>query len=203
MYCPSCGLDERGSNQFCRACGTDLRIVRTAMEKTDSLTASAANAREEIGRAIADRIRETDSAGELKKVVEDVLPQVEKFLESPENRRLRRIRTGSLISFIGLGATIAFTLASVFGNDKGVIVIAAAGLVTMFIGLSFLINGMLFSIPQKSLADNSEEGDNQRQLDYLSPQTNELKLPEANPAFRSITDETTKHLEEKLPVSRS
>ncbi len=202
MYCPSCGLDERGSNQFCRACGTDLRIVRTAIEKTDNLTASATNAREEIGRAIADRIRETDSAHELKKVVEDVLPQVEKFLESPENRRLRRIRTGSIISFIGLGTAIAFFLASIFGNDKGVIIIAAAGLITLFVGLSFIVNGLLFTIPKKSLADNSEEGDSQRRLDYLSPQTNELKLSEPNREFRSVTDETTQHLEQKIPVSR-
>src|SRR5207244_3302116 len=97
MFCPDCGIEERQSNQFCRACGTDLRGVRLAVQSPDTITASAVSARDEIGRAVAAKIREVDSARELKKVAEDVLPQIEKFLESPEEKRLRRIRTGSII----------------------------------------------------------------------------------------------------------
>ncbi len=74
MFCPSCGLEERQLNQFCRACGADLRNVRFALEKPDNITASAVSAREEIGRAVAAKIRETNSANELKKVAENVLP---------------------------------------------------------------------------------------------------------------------------------
>ena len=92
MFCPGCGLEERGSNQFCRACGTDLRPVRFALEKPDNITASAISARDEIGRAVAAKIRETQSVYELKKDAEDVLPEIEKFLESPAEKRLRRMR---------------------------------------------------------------------------------------------------------------
>ncbi len=104
MFCPNCGIEETSVNQFCRACGTDLRSVRFAVESPDSITASAASARDEIGRAVAFKIRETQSVKELKKVVEEVLPEIEKFLESPEEKRLRRVRVGTLISSIGLGA---------------------------------------------------------------------------------------------------
>ncbi|HEX8248061.1 MAG TPA: zinc ribbon domain-containing protein, partial [Pyrinomonadaceae bacterium] len=112
MFCPGCGLEERQSDQFCRACGADLRLVRTALERPDNITASAVSARDEIGRAIAAKIRETTSAKELKKVTEDVLPEIEKFLESPAEKRLRRLRVGTLISSIGMGAALAFALVS-------------------------------------------------------------------------------------------
>src|SRR5437763_12275819 len=101
MYCPSCGSEERQGSQYCRACGTDLRPVRISLERPDSVTASAVSARADIGRAVADRIREVEDAHELKKVAEDVLPQIEKFLESYEEKRLRRLRAGAIIAFIG------------------------------------------------------------------------------------------------------
>ena len=53
MFCPECGIEERTANQFCRACGVDLRRVRVAVESPDSITASAVSARDEIGRAVA------------------------------------------------------------------------------------------------------------------------------------------------------
>src|SRR6202140_2485488 len=102
MFCPSCGSNEQTS-QYCRACGTDLRPVRTTLERPDSLTGAAASAREEIGRAIADKIREVEDARDLKRVAEDVLPQIEKFLESYEEKRLRRIRAGVIVAASGFG----------------------------------------------------------------------------------------------------
>lgn len=201
MFCPSCGTEEKHSNQFCRACGANLKTIRTILEKPDAVTDSAAKARDEIGRAFAQKIRETQKASDLKKIAEEVLPNVEKFLESPEERRLRRIQTGSIISFIGFGAMIAFSIiGSVKDND--LFILAGLGFVCFCIGLAFLVNGLLFSIPKKQLADKSSEGESQRQLDYVDPQTNELKLPEANQIFSSVTEPTTRQLKQKQPVLR-
>ncbi|HTH51491.1 MAG TPA: hypothetical protein VL501_06140, partial [Pyrinomonadaceae bacterium] len=100
MFCPGCGIEENQPIQFCRACGTGLRGA------TDPVTSSAMSAREEIGRAMADKIREFNSAKDLKKIAEDVLPELEKFLESPAEKRLRRVRKGVVISGIGLGAAL-------------------------------------------------------------------------------------------------
>ena len=204
MFCPSCGLEEKHSNQYCRACGTDLRPVRVALAKPDNITASAALARDEISRAFAQKIRETQDAIGMKIVAEDVLPQIEKFLESPEEKRMRRIRTGSIISFIGLGVTIAFLLASLIGPDKGVIVIAAAGLVTFFIGLAFVVNGLFLTVPKKILSDKSDDANSQRKLDVIESKTNELVLPEGNrEIFSSVTEHTTHQLKKKEPIPRS
>ena len=201
MFCPSCGFEEKHANQFCRACGSNLTIVRVALEKPDNITQSAVSARDEIGRAVAFKIRETESAYELKKVAEDVLPEIEKFLESPAEKRLRRIRTGTIIASIGFGAALAFSIVSfVFKDD--LIVLAGLGAVCFFIGLSFIINGLLFTVPKKSLSDKSPEADAQRQLDAVQT-TSELVLPPANQVFSSVTEHTTKHLKEKQSSPRN
>jgi hypothetical protein len=206
MFCPSCGMEEKHANQFCRACGTDLRSVRFAVESPDAITASAASARDEIGRAVAFKIREAQSAAELAVVAENVLPEIEKFLESPAEKRLRRMRVGTLISSIGVGAALGFSIIAKFIKDDGLLIIAALGIVTFCIGLSFVLNGLLLTVPKKGVSDKSSDADNQRELDAhlnaLDPQTNELVLPESNQIFSSVTEHTTRHLKEKQPVPR-
>jgi hypothetical protein len=194
MFCPSCGLEERNTNQFCRSCGANLTIVRSALERPDTITASAVAARNEISRAFAERIRDAENAHELKKFSEDVLPQLEKFLESPEERSLRWVRTGSTVSFIGLGVTIAFMLAGIFMKND-MFFMSALGLVTLFIGLSFIVNGKFHTIPQKTLADNSPDGERQLELDKAT--TNELISPKPAGLFSSVTETTTRNLQEK------
>ena len=202
MFCPECGIEERSANQFCRACGTDLRRVRVAVESPDSITASAVSARDEIGRAVAAKIRETQSAKELSKVAEDVLPEIEKFLESPEEKRMRRMRAGMILSCIGIGTAIGISLVSMVMKDEDVIFLAALGLVTFFIGLGFILNGIFLTVPKKSLADRSSDADSQRELDGISGNTNDLRLAEMPAQFASVTEHTTHHLKEKQPIVR-
>lgn len=199
MFCPSCGMEERHSNQFCRACGTDLRVVRLQLETPDDITASAISARDEIGRAIAAKMRETNTAKELLIVAEEVLPQIEKFLESPEERRLRRIRTGTIISSIGLGTAIALSVVAAAMQKEEMVFLAGLGVITFFIGLGFILNGFFLTVPKKNLSDKSSNATRQRELDA---NTNELVLPESHSVFSSVTENTTQHLKEKQPVSR-
>lgn len=198
MFCPNCGIDEKQPNQFCRACGTNLLPVREVVAQRDGVTASAITAREEIGRAVAAKIRETQNVYDLKKVAEDVLPEIEKFLESPEEKRVRRIRLGVLIALIGLGAFIGFLLGGLLA-DKSMLPGLAPAMVTFFIGLSFVINGMFFTVTKKSLPDNTSDADRQRELDA---NTSGLKLPEPSSLFSSVTENTTRHLKEKQPIQR-
>src|SRR5947209_347247 len=168
MYCPSCGSEERQLSQFCRLCGTDLRAVRASVERPDVVTSSAATARTEIGRAFADKIRELESGTELKQVAEDVLPQVEKFLESPEEKRLRRMRSGVTTSAIGLGAMLMFFLVALFTRQEELLVAIGAGAIVFVIGLGILINGKVLSVQNKEAPDRSSEDDVQKRLDRLA-----------------------------------
>jgi hypothetical protein len=201
MYCPSCGSEERQLSQFCRACGTDLRIVRNSLENPDAITQSAVSAREHIGMAVADKIRQMSSAKELKKVAEDILPPFEKFLESPEEKRLRRIRAGVVTAAIGLGATIVTFLMTLEKMD--IFPFVTPALVTFLVGLGVIINGLLFTVPKKKLPGDSYDALAQNLLDstatkqlYEAPParnlTNELAPATRSPA--SITEHTTHHL---------
>lgn len=199
MFCPECGIEERQANQFCRACGSDMQRVRTAIASPDSITASAASARDEIGRTIADKIRDSSSAAELAVVAEEVLPEVEKFLESPEEKRMRRMRSGTILACIGLGTAIGISLVSLVMKDRDVIFLAALGLITFFIGLAFILNGVFLSIPKKILGDRSSDAESQRALDGIKGRTNDLLSPEPANLFSSVTEHTTRHLKEKQP----
>lgn len=159
MYCPTCGSEERQASQFCRACGVDMRAVRMILERPDSITASAVSARDEIGRAVGDRIRAVKDAAELKIVADSVLPQVEKFLESPEEKRLRRIRAGTIIAAIGLGAGILGLILSeaLSGPDiEAALWIGGLGITAFTLGLGFVLNGLLFTKPRKTLDPSSD-----------------------------------------------
>jgi hypothetical protein len=206
MFCPGCGSDEQAS-QFCRACGTDLRTVRVTLERPDSITASAVSAREEIGRAVAQKIREVDDSRDLKRVAEDVLPQIEKFLESYEEKRLRRVRAGVITGASGFGAVILGLIMSAAlvspDAEKGLI-ICGLGAITFAIGLGLVLNGLLFTRPRKGLEDHSADARLQNLLDteYQAPQLR--SGAEAPPRTQttsnlsregtSVTEHTTHHL---------
>ena len=214
MYCPSCGSEERQLSQFCRACGTDLRIVRNSLENPDAVTQSAISAREHIGMAVADKIRQMSSAKDLEKVAEDVLPHFEKFLESPEEKRLRRIRAGVITAAIGLGATIVAFIMAAEKSDFLPFIIPA--LITFLVGIGVIVNGLVFSVPGKTLPGDAYDALSQKVLDsnanvnrlpYEAPApaslgaganlTNELAAqPRSQP---SVTEHTTHHLNTNKP----
>jgi hypothetical protein len=205
MYCPTCGSEERQISQYCRACGTDLRVVRQGLERPDTITASAISAREQISQVMAEKIRQMESADDLKKVAEDILPEIEMFLESPEERRLRRVRAGVVTAAIGLGGALLIFLMSLQAHD--LIPFIALGVVTFLIGLGLVINGLAFTIPRKKIDDRSDEAESQRELEtkakrYADDQlaagsqsTNDLPSPISRIAGSpSVTEHTTHQL---------
>jgi len=208
MFCPSCGSEERQASQYCRACGTDLRPVRISLERPDSITASAVSAREDIGRAVADRIRDVEDAHELKRVADHVLPQIEKFLESYEEKRLRRVRTGVIVAASGIGAAglgiVMFGLLR--GADiEAIGMLLGAGIIACAIGIGLVLNGLLFTQPRNKLEDNASKALSQNLLDavYYAPQLRVGGAPTLKAGTTSnlkqvtgasITEHTTKHL---------
>ncbi|MFN2493376.1 MAG: hypothetical protein ABR501_10895 [Pyrinomonadaceae bacterium] len=140
-----------------------MRSVRNSLERPDTITASAVSARQQISQAMADRIRETESASELKKMAEDVLPQIEKFLESPEEKRLRRVRAGIITASIGLGASVLVFMFSFAAHDLTPFI--AIGLIAFLIGIGMVINGFAFTVPRKEITDRSEDADSLNELE--------------------------------------
>jgi hypothetical protein len=147
---------------------------------------------------MADRIRELKTGKDLEHFAEDVLPQFEKFLESPEERRLRRIRAGVITASIGLGWSLIFFFMALAQSDF--LPFMGPGFIAFIVGLGVMINGLVFTTPRKKLPGDADDALSQKLLDsttkYDPPQlramTNEL-TPTVRPAA-SVTEHTTHHL---------
>jgi hypothetical protein len=163
----------------------------------------AVTAREDIGRAVAAKIRDLKTAKELSKVVEEVLPQVEKFLESPEERRLRRLRTGLTMQAVGLGACAFFLLFSLRESDM--LFMSGLGIVVFLIGLATFLNGRYLSVPTASTRDYE---DRMRLRDTLDrPRLDTGRLLQESDVYPapppSVVEHTTRELRDVTTVPRS
>lgn len=133
-------------------CGANLGVVRASLEESDNYTASAINAREEIARAAAERIKNGEwwQVGAL-------VPEVEKLFESPQTRSLRqknqaeeqrlsRLRGGTITASVGLGLILLVLFAGL--SDAKLIGLVGPSLLVFMIGLGIAINGLFFTIPK-------------------------------------------------------
>lgn len=215
MFCPGCGLKEERRVQFCRACGADLGAVRETLDKPEAPETSVTAAREEIARAIAARIKEGQwwQVGSL-------APQAERLFESPrerrerlrrrdEEKRLERLRGGTITAAVGVGLVVLFQLLRVIDNRS--VVLIGPSLIVLLVGLGVILNGLLFTIPKGSqAADAAPDAPTPPRLDDNN-NTSELDTPRgeldaASPSFipTSVTEQTTQHLRgEPLKTPRS
>lgn len=203
MFCPNCGSEERQLSQFCRGCGMDLRVVRTGLERVVDTTSSADAARAEIGRAIAERITQVKTGRELRRLTEHVLPQVDKFLETAEDKRLRRMRAGVITSAIGLGGVLMFMMIALASGREQLLTPAAMALVVFIVGLGILINGKTLTVPSNKSTHAIDEGDpNAAEDRFVTAVSGAQKtLPETLAPPLSVIEHTTHKLSTD-PVSR-
>jgi hypothetical protein len=68
---------------------------------------------------------------------------------------------------IGLGASVLIFLLSLLQHDLTAFI--ALGLITFLIGIGIVINGFVFTIPRKKIADRSDEAASQRELESNMP----------------------------------
>ena len=201
MYCPSCGSEDRQLSQFCRTCGTDLRPARPSNDRVDVLTASAISAREQVSLAVAEKIRQLDSSKDMRRMAKRVLPALEKFLQSPEEKRLRRLRAGVLTTGIGLAGFAASFIVTMAEADFAILLIPT--FIMFMVGLGIVINGLLFTTPRKKSSGTLEEklpaglkgmSPPAYQQPPVNVRTNDLAL---SSPMTSVTDHTTHHLKQK------
>ncbi|HLG15132.1 MAG TPA: hypothetical protein VJH03_11605 [Blastocatellia bacterium] len=177
--------------------------MRTAWQAPDVVTASAVSARDEIGRAIADRIKQFQSTGDLKEVAEDVLPEIAKFLESPEERRLRRVRAGVITASAGLGEAVLLLIAGLLAVKQDVALLGGFGLIAFLIGVGLIMNGLLFTLPRKHALDDSRKVKSGNALtelpDVADNRPAELRPGDPIAVAPSVTEHTTHQLPDRAP----
>jgi len=208
MFCPTCGTEERNRSQFCRGCGAELRAVRNALQPAE-VPDAALSARWEIAHAIADKLKKLEEANDFKKVVEDVLPQVEKFLESPEERRLRRIRAGVITALSGLAPVFLLIILGAPINEKDISgILALAGIAAFMVGLALVINGLLFSLPKIQINDVNRDALNLKSAEQTAipaSSTSRIeRIASLDPSSRaSVIENTTKHLPVEVAIPKA
>ena len=173
MFCPNCGIEDVKSSQFCRACGAELPGVRANLEQRPDTNPIVANpAREEIGRALAEKIRQFESAAELKVLINDILPVAERFLETPEEKRqrselvelekaqdaLRIARAGAVTSALGFTASVVFLFLGLASHDIGWMVPFVPSVLSFLVGVGILLNALFFTVlPPKQAKQKDQE----------------------------------------------
>jgi hypothetical protein len=168
----------------------ELARSRTTWEQP---VTAALSPRDEIARAVAYKISQLETASELKKVTEDVLPELEKFMETPAQRRLRRMRAGIITAMIGLGASFLFALASTMPGNHDMFGIIGVGMTVFLIGLGIVINAKWFTLTPEEQWQRPQLPDAmQTFLNKPVAPTNEL--PPYRPPVSSVTEHTTHRL---------
>jgi len=204
-HCPACGADIPQPAPYCRKCGVDVRAVQMALDKPDIATGAAG--RDEVLRAIADKVREMRIDEDFNDSVKEILSEVEQILQSPEEKRLKQIRDGVHYFSLGLGIALYFLLREVFLTE-GSIVLAAA-IVALTVGLGYIINGAFFSIPgnqRKRASTEMRAGANEAfatndQRTTQKPLTELSSQPSLQPSL-SVADETTRQLQPEPRAER-
>ncbi len=203
MFCPNCGEKENNPVQFCRLCGANLGVVRDSLEESDNYTASAINAREEVARAAAEKIK----TGEWWQV-SAIVPEVERLFESPqerslrrqrqdEERRLSRLRGGTITAAVGLGLILLFLVATL--SDEKFFGFIGPSLLVFMIGLGIVINGLFFTVPKRLRGTNlPEETPDKPDFEVIKNPEPKNLFTTNKPPFQhlSVVENTTRNLVE-------
>jgi len=219
VFCPKCGVEDIKSSQFCRACGAELSGLRAALDtRPDTNPIAAGSAREEIGRALADKIRQSESAADLKLVISEILPVAERFLETPAEARLRRdqvelqgaqnslrlARKGAVTSAVGFGAGLVFLVLGLASREEAWLVPFVPSVITFLIGVGMLLYALFFAtFPAKPVPPARKDSKKESpalpwyaRYPYRVPPSPEKKeLGPGDPGdVPSVTEGTTRHL---------
>lgn len=195
MFCPQCGSTQLDDLRFCKACGANLHAVRNVMTTRD--------AEEKFDWSktwVAEMFMSHRELDRLKG-------------NTPEVKRRNEIKGGVITASVGLGLMIVLymLMEAIVMNPRippeTVILLRSiwiVGVLPLLVGLALIINGVFVSkVPTESndhpTEDRPKASGRSSDVSFLPPKT------ETNPLERevfSVTDETTRHLDEPLKVKR-
>jgi hypothetical protein len=186
MFCPQCGTDSAEGQHYCRACGTNLKVVGRAVtlgdaiSKTDGVPAKLkeimsnvkiAHVTEEVSRAMEKMNAEITSSS-IEHRREQRRKRRQRKERTAEERRERHLTKGAIKFFTGGGLSIFLYLlfhslqlqlpANVvaeapFAIDPVVRILWAIGLIPMLSGVGHILAGLSIKVrPQKQLESPDE-----------------------------------------------
>jgi hypothetical protein len=192
MICPRCASNQSDNIKFCTSCGANLHAVRKALD------AGASGKKFDWGDTWVAEMFMSGQAAELRK-----LDMERRLGITPEVKRYNEIKAGVIVSSVGVGLAIFLFIfmQGVAGRvDPGVAQIITrlwiAGIIPFMVGLALIINGMVVS---KKIVQALER-EQQREKPLEEGETPRgLRAADTSqfiPTGMSVTDQTTRHLQD-------
>jgi hypothetical protein len=189
MFCPGCAVQVSDDLKFCRQCGANLRGVREAMvsnpnkgpnegksDKSQTWWAdiARAHAMKEFGIGL-----------------------------SPEEKRINEIKSGVIITFVGVGVMILLrlfpdALANKNPHDAELIhSLWVLGIIPFMAGIGIIFNSLFISRWLGKLKEKQSQSAapaSQAPAALPAKTTDHLVVDPAPPGGASVTEDTTAHL---------
>jgi hypothetical protein len=182
MVCPRCASNQSDDIKFCTSCGANLQAVRGALNAHDSGQKSWNDNWLAAQRGKLELEREMGI--------------------TPEVKRYNEIKAGVIVSSVGMGLAIFLHIfmqgiAIRFPPETAEILtrIWVAGIIPVLVGLALIVNGLVVS--KKIVEAFEREQKKSKSLDE-GPSPRGLHAADTSefvPASFSVTDQTTRHLE--------
>ena len=191
MLCPRCSSNQSDDIKFCTFCGANLQAVREAMEAPDK--------KFDWSNTWVAEMFNSSQVNELRK------RELERQLGiTPEVKRYNEIKAGVIVSCVGIGVSIFLywfmqAIAGQPGNAQDAEILRriwVAGLIPLMVGVALIINGVVVSKKMVEVMERTPKGT--KEFESAGPTPRNLRPAETNefiPANMSVTDQTTRHLE--------
>lgn len=225
MFCPQCGIDSAEGQHYCRACGTNLKVVGRAVTLGDAISKTdgvPAKLKEIMSNVKIAHVTDEVSRAMEKMNAEITRSSTEQRRERRERRRLRREKTaeerrerhltkGAIKFFSGGGLTIFLYFvfhslqlklppdvvnATPFAIDPVVRSLWAFGFIPMLSGIGHVIAGLNIKVhPQKQI-DSSGQSPLRLHDDSLTSRSEpQLRVAGMREPPISVTERTTNILD--------
>jgi hypothetical protein len=195
MLCPRCGSNQNDEIKFCTSCGANLQAVREALD------APGSGKHFDSANSWMAEMFKSGQLAELRKL------EMERRLGiTPEIKRYNEIKAGVIVSSVGFGVMVFLfvfmqAIARQSPNQEDADILRhvwIAGFIPFMVGLALMINGLLVSkkIVQALERDQRDQKERKDLGEGFEPRgLRAAETSEFIPANMSVTDQTTRHLE--------
>jgi hypothetical protein len=194
MYCPQCGSTQSDELKFCKACGANLGAVRTAMVSRETGEGFNWN-KTWIAEMLLSGEESVKRAREIER-----LQGI-----TPETKRQNEIKAGVITASVGIGLMFVLFVIMEGIVRNGRISEAAVeilsriwvvGAIPLMVGAALIVNGVFVSKRSKILPGHETDTGTRELKDAANEYLPPAETGRVVPVDFSVTDETTRHLEE-------
>lgn len=189
MVCPRCSSNQSDEIKFCTFCGANLQAVREALDAPEK--------KFDWGDTWVAEMFMSGQAAEIRK------REMERRMGiTPEIKRYNEVKAGVIVSSIGIALSIFLFIfmQGIVGKvtDETAEIITRlwiAGIIPFMVGIALMINGLVVS---KKIVEAWERDNKDPKTLDEEPAPRPLRAADTSgfvPANMSVTDQTTRHLE--------